>query len=481
MRALELGVRDGDGPVPPRLRRFVGFHKVTDPALRAVRRTLDEDDAFRRRVRRVLEDDGGAAVVGDAGWLLVARPPGWEEELATLLAAESEEAAHAKAAREEERAARQRERLSRELRASRAALDDVQLELGRMRDALAAERRARAELEHRLTELAADRTDAVRKLKAEEERSAERAGRLRAAEDELARARVRLDALTAAAPPGAVDLPAHGAVGPAARSEPPAAAAGAHLATSPASDSPASAEVVSPGAAPVDAPRVPVEGSSPPAVAAGTSWGDPEAARRHLADAAAAAASLADALAGLAALVPSSRAEDVPSDRGLVEPARAEPRRSVRRRPLPVPVGLFDDSAEAAAQWLHHPGAAVLVDGWNVAMAGWPDLGKSLQRRRLVECLRALESVTGAAFTVVFDSALDERTLPPASVPRSVQVRFAPVGTTADEELLRAVDGHPPERPVIVVTSDREVADGARERGANVIPTSALLALVAGA
>ncbi len=143
-----------------------------------------------------------------------------------------------------------------------------------------------------------------------------------------------------------------------------------------------------------------------------------------------------------------------------------------------MPVGLFDDSPEAAVHLLRHPGVLVLVDGWNVSMAGWPGLDKDLQRMRLLDALRSLETRTGARITVVFDSSLDERSLPPASLVRSVQVRFAPVGVTADDELLAAVDALPAEQPVVVVTADRAVADGAAARGANVVPTTALLALL---
>ncbi|MEL7210239.1 MAG: DUF429 domain-containing protein, partial [Actinomycetota bacterium] len=45
----------------------------------------------------------------------------------------------------------------------------------------------------------------------------------------------------------------------------------------------------------------------------------------------------------------------------------------------------------------------------------------------------------------------------------------------ADDDILDAVDRHPPDRPVTVVSDDRRVQDGARERGANVVPSTALL------
>ena len=43
-----------------------------------------------------------------------------------------------------------------------------------------------------------------------------------------------------------------------------------------------------------------------------------------------------------------------------------------RRRPLPLPPAVFDDSAEAAAFLTGTDGVVLLVDGYNVSLAGWP-------------------------------------------------------------------------------------------------------------
>jgi len=57
-----------------------------------------------------------------------------------------------------------------------------------------------------------------------------------------------------------------------------------------------------------------------------------------------------------------------------------------------------------------------------------------------------------------------------------ITVQFTEAGVTADEEILRFVPTVPRERPVVVASSDREVADGARRLGANVISAEQLLA-----
>jgi len=62
-----------------------------------------------------------------------------------------------------------------------------------------------------------------------------------------------------------------------------------------------------------------------------------------------------------------------------------------------------------------------------------------------------------------------------------VQVRFTPPEIEADDELLALVDAMPPTRPMVVASSDRRVADGARRRGANIISSAQLLSVLGSA
>jgi hypothetical protein len=48
----------------------------------------------------------------------------------------------------------------------------------------------------------------------------------------------------------------------------------------------------------------------------------------------------------------------------------------------------------------------------------------------------------------------------------------------ADDLVLELVDAAPPERPVVVVSSDNRVRAGARRRGANSLATWQLLAIL---
>ena len=67
-------------PAPAKLRRYLGFARLPAPALDIARRVVEEDDAFRERVaNRLTQDD-----VGEAGWVWLTRPEGWEARLEEL-------------------------------------------------------------------------------------------------------------------------------------------------------------------------------------------------------------------------------------------------------------------------------------------------------------------------------------------------------------------------------------------------------------
>ena len=74
---------------------------------------------------------------------------------------------------------------------------------------------------------------------------------------------------------------------------------------------------------------------------------------------------------------------------------------------------------------------------------------------------------------VVFDG--DDSVAAPAAS-RSVRVRFSATGQTADEAIAALVAGVPDAQPVVVVSSDREVADDARRLGAVALSSPDLLA-----
>jgi predicted RNA-binding protein with PIN domain len=119
------------------------------------------------------------------------------------------------------------------------------------------------------------------------------------------------------------------------------------------------------------------------------------------------------------------------------------------------------------------PKAHMLVDGYNVTKTGYGELSLEQQRSRLITGLGGIAAQTGAEVTVVFDGAERIVGLPPA--PRGVRVLFSKKGETADDLIRRLVRAEPAGRPVVVISSDREVADGVRRHGAYPLGSPSLL------
>jgi predicted RNA-binding protein with PIN domain len=120
------------------------------------------------------------------------------------------------------------------------------------------------------------------------------------------------------------------------------------------------------------------------------------------------------------------------------------------------------------------PSVHLVVDGYNVTKTGYPDLSLSDQRERLIRQLAALAARTSAEVTLVFDGA--GVVAVPTTAPRGVRVLFSDPGVLADDVIRALVTAEPEGRPVVVVTSDRAVADSVRRRGAHPVPSAVLLA-----
>jgi predicted RNA-binding protein with PIN domain len=139
-----------------------------------------------------------------------------------------------------------------------------------------------------------------------------------------------------------------------------------------------------------------------------------------------------------------------------------------RRRPSPLPPGIFDNSAEAAEHLVRVPGAVLLVDGYNASLQAWPDRPISEQRDRLVSALAELRARCGVKPHVVFDG--DEAGgAVQAAAAQPVNVVFTAAEVEADDVIIAMVESLPATTPVVVATNDRRVQDGSRSRGANVI------------
>ncbi|MCX4630294.1 NYN domain-containing protein [Streptomyces sp. NBC_01443] len=149
-----------------------------------------------------------------------------------------------------------------------------------------------------------------------------------------------------------------------------------------------------------------------------------------------------------------------------VEPGRMTPKDIAARALSETDPALLD-------QLLALPQAHLVVDGYNVTKTGYPTMPLEKQRLRLLGGLSMLAAQTGAEMTCVFDGA--ELAAPVLlAPPRGVRVLFSKAGVTADELIRQLVRAEPPGRPVVVVSTDREVADGVAKAGARPV-TSALL------
>ena len=135
---------------------------------------------------------------------------------------------------------------------------------------------------------------------------------------------------------------------------------------------------------------------------------------------------------------------------------------------------LLSDDPALLDQLLALPQVHLVVDGYNVTKTGFPELSLEKQRNRLLMGLSNLAARSGAEVTCCFDGAALEGRVPAASA-RGVRVLFSKAGQTADELIRRLVRAEPEGRPVCVVSSDREVADGVRRSGARAVSAAALV------
>lgn len=374
--------------------------------------------------RRVLDDDAGfrervaravdESHVGRAAWIFLTRPEGWQAEVEQLRKA----AAANDAATREDRAEREAQR-----RLAGAEAAAARAETARVA-AVAELERARAELADERSKAGA-LVDEVEQLRSEIARLA----------DDRAAAIRRVKELEATA-----------------------AERGAEVRSLRHELRMAQAELAQgiDTAAP-QPPPAPIAGEPvPPAV-----------------DRAALAAAIGEATAALAAASALLGEAEAPAS----EPdgSRERRQRAPRRRPVRLPPGILDDGPAAAEHLVRVSGALVLVDGYNISQAQWHGLPPAEQRTRLLDACAELHARCGADVEVVFDGAGPETTAG-ALVRASVRYRFTPAGVEADDVLLARVEEEPPDRPVVVATSDRRVAEGARLRGANVIGARQLLA-----
>lgn len=137
-----------------------------------------------------------------------------------------------------------------------------------------------------------------------------------------------------------------------------------------------------------------------------------------------------------------------------------------------LPTGVRPDAPEAIDALVRIPGPlGVIVDGYNAGLA-MGEGSPAEVRSRLEDLLRRLRTLGGPGMTVtvVWDSALEE---PTPRRPDSLDIRFAPPGTPADDVVVAIAAAA---SRAVVITNDREVRDRAEAGGALALWSDALVA-----
>ncbi len=462
-------------PAPSTLRRYLKFQKLPSGALGPVRRAIEDDQAFRERTARVATEQ----LVGPLGMLWLARPQGWIAQLSDVLATDTS-AEETPGGRLDRSAERRREAAESALARARAEVVGLQAELRRVQNrvtdaetsaAVAVEEAAKLHAEAERLKIAGDRRRERARI-AEQDRDRSR-GELATATDRIAHLERLLDDALAARQLAET------------RRDPAISADTTPLAPI----APVIAPVISaPPVATAAAAEVPI----PPVISdAWLAAGSTLAGR--LTDAAAAlgllGADLASALktfGGTPPLAPRTsgvaRADrrQPPAD-ALFPPGGVTPLSTRRaegrgkRQPMAIPGGLVDDSAEVAFHLIRQPGVLTIVDGYNLAKLGWPDLALIDQRECCLDGIEDLVRRYGIRSHVVFDGA---SIVGVGSGRRLVRVTFTPTGVSADDEIRGLVRELPADQAIVVVTNDREIVRGVRLVGANVVSSEQLLAVI---
>ncbi len=168
-------------------------------------------------------------------------------------------------------------------------------------------------------------------------------------------------------------------------------------------------------------------------------------------------------------------AASVPADVSVASDRSVSVSPRLRRRPIPLPGGVLDDSGAAAQHLLRTADVRVLVDGYNISKLRWPTLPPTELRERLLAAIAPIAARTGARLHVVFDGDGDART---TALRRGTRVRvsFTAKGREADDEILALLADEALAVPVVVVSNDRRVIDGARAAGASTLSADAFIA-----
>ncbi len=110
-----------------------------------------------------------------------------------------------------------------------------------------------------------------------------------------------------------------------------------------------------------------------------------------------------------------------------------------------------------------------IIDGNNL-IGSSPDISleDSNSRKEIIAIVKKFQKKKNSKIIVVFDGEPD--TFSSEENPtEKIVIKYPPIGDSADDEIKRILDGYTYFRDVVLVTSDRELKDIAKKKGAKVI------------
>lgn len=156
---------------------------------------------------------------------------------------------------------------------------------------------------------------------------------------------------------------------------------------------------------------------------------------------------------------------------GSIKPSETK---ETKRVQVEIPQGMSLESDVALRKVFSQPDLVVLIDGYNVSLNSFGDLSLELQRERTVACATNIESRFHPSCVIVFDG---QSSTTRGRVQSKVHVVFSPSGVTADDVIIERIQVTPKERPIVVVTSDRNLAARARGLGCQTISSSSFVSV----
>ena len=145
-----------------------------------------------------------------------------------------------------------------------------------------------------------------------------------------------------------------------------------------------------------------------------------------------------------------------------------------KRTQVIVPPGMNLESDAALRTVFTQPNLVVLIDGYNVSLNSFGDLNLELQRERTIACATNIESRFHPSCVLIFDG---QSSTTRGRIQSKVHVVFSPSGVTADDIIIERVRVTPLERPIIVVTSDRNLGARAKGLGCQVISSKSFVSV----